>query len=277
MNVDIPDDERRLNLLVAYPYLNADQGELIREHGDRTRFVLDSGAFTAWRTGKPVVLDDYCRFIETTKIPIWRYFALDVIGDPDGTRRNLDTMLQRGLKPIPVFTRGEDPKHLDELYEVSDVVAVGGLVGTKGNKGFVKGIMRHVGDRKVHWLGFTSPNYVKHFRPFMCDAANWENASRFGVLRLHMGGGHYKGFQRQTFANRPPDEAIRAVRRLGYDPNVLASEKSWRGTWSPLRLLGAATAIDFVTEVQRNVGTLVFLASTMNTALLFHEYDRMYE
>jgi len=38
---------------------------------------------------------------------------------------------------VPIFTRGEDPSVLDDYYKTSDVVGIGGLVGTQGNKGFV--------------------------------------------------------------------------------------------------------------------------------------------
>jgi len=153
--------------------------KLLQENRDNVRFLLDSGAFTAWKAGKPIALDDYCRFIESLPFESWRYFMLDVIGDPAATMRNYETMLKRGFNPIPIFTRGEDPSVLDDYYKTSDLVAIGGLVGTPGNKGFVKGIMEKVGGRRVHWLGFFDCNFVKHYRPYSCDSSTWKVGATF--------------------------------------------------------------------------------------------------
>lgn len=175
----------KANILVAYPYMKKPMIDLLKQNEHRTRFLLDSGAFTAWKAGKPIALDDYCRFIESLPFEPWRYFMLDVIGDPKATLKNYETMLKRGFKPIPIFTRGEDPSVLEDYYKTSDVVAIGGLVGTKGNKGFVKGIMEKVGKRKVHWLGFTDLNFVKHYKPYSCDASSWNNGAQFGYVTYY--------------------------------------------------------------------------------------------
>lgn len=129
--------EPRLNVLVAYPYATPQVVEQLRQCGPDLRFLLDSGAFTAWKAGKPIELDDYCRFLEALPVKPWRYFALDVIGDPHGTMRNYEAMLRRGFSPVPIFTRGEDPSVLEDYYKTSDVVGIGGLVGTANNRGFV--------------------------------------------------------------------------------------------------------------------------------------------
>ncbi len=161
-------EQVKLNILVAYPYINKMMIETVTEHEGSIRWLVDSGAFTAWKAGKEVSIDAYCKFIEGLPVAPWRYFTLDVIGNPKASMANYEVMLKRGFNPIPIFTRGEDPSVLDEYYKTSDVVGVGGLVGTKGNKGFVNGIMKHVGGRKVHWLGFTNAEYIKHYKPPIC-------------------------------------------------------------------------------------------------------------
>ena len=77
----------RLNFLVAYPYCKPDVFEVLKNQTLPYRFLLDSGAFTAHNAGKVITLDDYCRFIEAMPIKPWRYFQLDVVGDPDKTAR----------------------------------------------------------------------------------------------------------------------------------------------------------------------------------------------
>lgn len=259
--------EPRLNVLVAYPYLNAQMIELLSKCGPWLRFTLDSGAFTAWKAGKPIQLDDYCRFLEGLPIKPWRYFTLDVIGDPEGTMRNYETMLARGFKPVPIFTRGEDPSVLEEFYKTSDVVGIGGLVGTPGNRGFVKGIMRHVRDRMVHWLGFTDLDFIKVYRPFMCDSSTWESGARYGALKLYMGNANFLTIKKPQFQSRPPQAVLDRIRQLGVDPYRLAKLDEWHGGSSASRTLCARSCVALSVDVERQTGTKMFLALAIAQAL----------
>lgn len=252
----------RLNILVAYPHVNAPMLEVLQSCGPQLRFLLDSGAFTAWKAGKPIQLDDYCRFLDTMPIKPWRYFALDVVGDPKATLRNYEIMLRRGYTPVPVFTRGEDPSVLEDFYKTSDVVGIGGLVGTRGNRGFVRGIMKHVGSRKVHWLGFTNLDFLRVYRPYMCDSSAWESGAFYGEIRLYMGRGRFKKFKRQDFAEKPDNAILQRIRDLGVDPYSLAREQGWRGTDTPSRTLCARSGVALSVDVERYLGTRMFLAVT---------------
>jgi len=253
--------------LVAYPYMNPQVIESLRAVGPALRFVLDSGAFTAWKAGKPIQLDDYCRFLERLPIKPWRYFTLDVIGNPDGTLRNYETMLARGFKPVPIFTRGEDPSVLDDYYKTSDVVGVGGLVGTPGNKGFVRGIMGHVKDRKVHWLGFTNVDFLKAYRPYMCDSSTWESGARYGTLRLYMGKAKFVTLNKSQFQYRPPPAVLNRIRSLGVNPFRLARLDEWHGGPSASRTLCARSGVALSVDVETMLGTKMFLALTTSQAL----------
>ena len=235
--------------------------------GTRLRFVLDSGAFTAWKAGKSISLDDYCRFIESAPVTPWRYFTLDVIGDPAGTLSNYQKMLDRGFKPVPIFTRGEDISVLDEYYKTSDVVGIGGLVGTNGNRGFVRGIMRHVGQRLVHWLGFTDLDFLKVFSPYMCDSSTWESGARYGVLRLYMGQGRFRAIKKADFQNRPQHAILERIRQLGVDPYRLASLNEWHGGSSASRTLCARSSVALSVDVEKIIGTKQFLACTTGKAV----------
>lgn len=252
-----------LNLLVAYPYVKPDVVELVKNNQHRVRFVLDSGAFTAWKAGKPIVLDDYCRFIEQLPFRPWRYFSLDVVGDPHGTLENYQRMVERGLRPVPIFTRGEDPKMLDEYYKTSDVVGIGGLVGTQGNKGFVKGIMNLVGNRKVHLLGFTNLAFLKVYKPYMADSSSWEMGARFAACPLYIGGGRplVKICKANAATQIKKPEIRDAILRLGLNPDEFLKEEKWNGGYSITRRTGARSAVRFSLDVEKNLGTKLFLAA----------------
>lgn len=258
-------DPSKLNVLVAYPYATPPMLKRLAEFKDSVRFVLDSGAFTAWKAGKPIELDDYCRFLEGLPVKPWRYFLLDVIGDPHGTMRNYETMLKRGFTPVPIFTRGEDPSVLEDYYKTSDVVGIGGLVGTRRNKGFVNGIMKHVGGRKVHWLGFTVPEFVLHYRPYMCDSSSFDSPLRFGILSLYVGRGRSITVRSKDFMERPSEEVIEAVRRYGEDPAKLAIRAEWVNSGrnrTTLERLTYKSAVAMNRDLESRSGAKIFFACT---------------
>ena len=201
--------------------------EILKENQSRIRFVLDSGAFTAWKAGKEITVDEYCSFIESLPFKPWRYFTLDKIGDPDGSFKNYNLMLERGFKPVPIFTRGEDVSMIDEYYKTSDVLGIGGLVQTKGNKGFVKGIMSKIGDRKVHWLGFNAKYFLAYYKPYMCDSSSWSSSFRFASAKVYDKNGKWMAFTKKDFSKKPSDKLLRLIESHGVDPKRLAINSQW--------------------------------------------------
>lgn len=248
--------------------MKPDVVELVKNNQHRIRFLLDSGAFTAWKANKPILLDDYCRFIESLPFKPWRYFTLDMVGDPEGSMKNYQIMLDRGFKPVPIFTRGEDPGVLEEYYKTSDVVGIGGLVGTEGAKGFVKGIMKKVNGRKVHLLGFTNLSFLKVYKPYMADSSSWEMGARFAACPLYLGGGQpLVSIKKQNVHKQLKDERIRnAILKLNLNPDEFLEEKNWNGGYSITRRTGARSMVRFSLDVQKNLGTNLFLAAATRYA-----------
>jgi len=251
-----------LNLLVSLPYvIKGAMRELLQENRDHVRLLVDSGAFTAWRSGNPLTLDAYLKMMESVPIKPWRYFTLDVVGDPVATRSNFDELLRQGLHPVPIFTRGASPETLDYYYEHSDVVAVGGLVGTRGNKGYVNGIMRLIGERKVHWLGFTHAEYLRRYRPYMCDSSSSSMAKRFAMIRVYVGHGEFMPVTKRAFFHRVDPKIDAAIRQLGVDPYLLRHEKNWHGHRIS-DLIGMRSAVAFQCDLWTHLRTNVFTAIT---------------
>lgn len=257
------EEPRRLNLLLAYPYMDRATETLLAAKKDEIRFVLDSGAFTAWKAGKSIQIDDYCRFVEGMTFEPWRYFTLDVIGDPEASLKNYDLMVARGFKPLPIFTRGEDPSVIDYYYSTSDVVGIGGLVGTKGNKGFINGIMSHVGRRKVHWLGFTSVEFLKHYRPYMCDSSSWASALIYASLKIYAGKGRFISCTKKDFAKRPRQEILDVLDEYEIDPRELAKESNWKNSGVgnyPTEKIAFRSYVRYQRDIEANLKTKMFMA-----------------
>lgn len=86
--------------------------------------ILDSGAYSAWKLGKPVDIDAYCDFLLANLDWIGHYVCLDVInpGNPEEAARasfeNLLHMRKRGLDPMPVYHVGEDVSWLHRMLDL---------------------------------------------------------------------------------------------------------------------------------------------------------------
>lgn len=254
-----------LNILIALPYF---KGEKLLNYvraisaDPRVRFYIDSGAFTAWKSGKEVAIDDYCRSIEGLGFKPHGYFTLDKIGDPHGSMKNYQTLLSRGFKPIPVFTRGEDPSVLDDYFKTSDIVGIGGLVKTAGNYGFVKGISPHIKGRNVHWLGFTNAGFIARYKPYSVDSATWASSAIVANVPCYMGRGEFIKFGKHDFASKPSTRLMERIRHYGLNPIELMTERGWNHGYSVSRKLGMISQIDYASEIERKWGTKFFTVVT---------------
>lgn len=264
-----------LNILVSYAYYSSQMNEIFAGSNFDYRLVIDSGAFTVWKKGKKIKVEDYCNFIESLPVQPWRYFNLDVIGDPQKTYENYKYMLNRRLNPIPIFTRGEDYSMIDTYYQTSDVVGIGGLVGTKNNRNVVKKVMRHVGNRKIHWLGFTSLDYMKHYKPYMCDSSSANMIARFGSGQIYRGNGKVVSFSRKDFVKKPKKELVKALTDLGFSVNQLAYKQNWK--CELLFSIGYASAIRLMMDVKNKLDVNMFLAipSFMELKYAVKQYQKL--
>jgi hypothetical protein len=247
---------------MAYPYLTDRAVAGIRDLGNDCRFLLDSGAFTAWKTGKRIALDDYCRFIDKLPIKPWRYFVLDVVGDPAASLANFETMRARGFDPVPIVTRGDTLDMVDHYLNASGYIAVGGIVaGGTAAKSHVKAIMQRASGRAVHLLGFTRIDWLSYLRPASADSSTWEEAARYGRFSVYLGGGRFAPVQKARMAeSRPSEEVIAAIRGLGFDPYALRQESGWRGVDSAARWISAASWIAASLAIERRLDVKLFIS-----------------
>ena len=253
---------RLLNLLVSRPYMNDALIAFWVRHQGIIRMVVDSGAFTNWKAGRETgSVDEYMRFIEGLPVAPWRYFTLDRIGDPETTASNYQTMLNHGFNPVPIFTRGTPIKQIDALYDQSDLVGVGVGVGSNNYRGYLRWVVERNKGRPLHWLGVAIPGMIARFQPYSCDASTWENGGRYGSIQVYQGGGAFKTYRRQHANTRPPNPNMwKLIRSLGYDPRELQHEASWRGGESVSRLLGCASWVRYMIDVEERFKTRIFLA-----------------
>lgn len=247
-------------LLISWVNVRKDAIKRISGVSDKIALYIDSGAFTAFTQGDKVDLKEYMAWLKSPPVPVERYFQLDVIGEPEATLRNLKIMQDAGLHPIPVFTRGMDFDALEDIYSASDLIAVGGLVQTPNRLGYIKRLMREVGDRDIHWLGVTNPQFIARYRPYSCDSSSWVAGRKFARISLYMGKGRFTGYTKPDAGNKSPTaEQAQVIRSFGFDPTDLGRKANWHGN-SPAYILGRRSFVRYANEVKSKFGTKMYAA-----------------
>jgi hypothetical protein len=269
----------KLGILAAFPYCKSQLLAVFQERAADIDLFLDSGAFTAWNAGKTVALNDYCTFIETAPIRPWRYLMLDVVGQPEATRVNLAEMRRRGLDPVPIFTRGEDPSILEDYYASSEFVAWGGVTGvnTNSTKWLLKAReLAGQNMRRTHILGMTRPNIVHTVRPYSIDSSTWSCTPRYGHIMLYMGNGNLREMSRPVYRKQPPSrEFMRRLDHYGVARLHLEKDDYSRGVHSPLLHLSSRSCMEYAIDVERALGVRYIFAvgSAWAAKKVFDAYD----
>lgn len=170
-------EDLRPALLVSFVYLKK---FLEKRHKYHYRdWVLDSGAFSAWKSGKKIDLQEYidtCHKLLETDPTLTEVFSLDVIGDWEGTARNTEEMWRQGIPAIPAFHYGEPEEALIDMAKTYPKIALGGIVGLgrKEKKRWIGQCFARVWPKKIHGFGVTAEDILMSFPFHSVDATNWE-------------------------------------------------------------------------------------------------------
>jgi len=290
--------ESKLYILVAYPYFNQEIFDILKgQPKDKYHLIVDSGAFTAWNTGKTILLDEYCKFLDSIEcLQPFKSIQLDVFGDPEQSWKNYLIMKNRGYDTMPVFTRGENQETLEKMYQETDYIMFGGVVTGAGNKGYVKWFCENNKGRDCHWLGFVNMPFIKHYKPYSVDSSSWTSSVRYGSLQLVKADGTMMSLSNKDFAKRPSKKVLQLMYKLGLTDaqiSMLRFEESWRGHFrhdkipkfssTPVRglnqVINAMSHIKRSFDVRRNLGTKIYLAVAVCSGLraLIIAHDHMKE
>lgn len=263
------DADPRIPVLISYAYLREEKDEAIDYilSNPKIEVLLDSGGFTALNVGETIELKDYCDFLHKWGSKLFGAMALDVLGDPVATDANLKEMRRQGLKPVPIHVRGDNQERMDELFEMSDWVGLGGLRRPhRGHspKSYVKQKMLWANGRNVHWLGYTNQKMVHAFKPYSCDSSNWTAAEQYGFVNFYLGGRwspnmFYPDLMKLAV---PPDYMARVINSMGISWRELRKEENWRGGMSLSKQISAHEFIRYAIDIRAQIGTRVYIATT---------------
>jgi hypothetical protein len=206
---------------------------LLRDHPD-IELLVDSGAFSALNSGAAVDLDSYIAWLKENEAGVDHAIALDVLGNPEQTDKNLQTMLDAGITTVPVHVLGDDEARMDKLFELSDYVAFGGLRRPRRGwapKSYVAEKMKWAKGRRVHWLGYTKHGMITRFRPHSCDSANIAGGQMWGHCMLYHGNNRWSRTTRKQFIGGGmvlPPEFERFSDQLGYSAEDWYDDANWK-------------------------------------------------
>lgn len=170
--------EDRPGLLISFYYLEAFLRN--QEKYAYRDWVMDSGAFSAYNSGKEINLQDYidcCKSLKDIDDTLTEIYALDVIGDWRQTIKNTEEMWKQGVEAIPCYHLSD--KNWDILISIAKdypKIAVGGVADLRGaeKERFIEQCFARVWPKKIHGFGCGGEKLVMAFPWHSVDATNWE-------------------------------------------------------------------------------------------------------
>lgn len=193
-------DSQKPALLISFVY--SKKFLLERARYRYRHWVMDSGAFTAWKSGAPISLDAYtdiCREQLSADPTLREVFALDVIGDWQASLRNAEAMWNAGVPAIPCYHYGEPEHVLLSLARDYPKIALGGMVGLKPSVKlrFAQQCFARVWPKPIHGFGVGTEAMLMAVPWHSVDATNWEigpcKYGRWAAYKQHVpvrGSGH---------------------------------------------------------------------------------------
>lgn len=193
------------NILVAYPY----QGAFPMINYAPEYMITDSGAFTAWSSGKEVDIDGYADWsLSITKqLPYVVSVNLDVIPGERGrssthseriagmkeSLENADYLRGKGLNVMEVFHQDEPKEFLDQLIERLPPDGVLGIsprndMHIAKRQGWLAAVLTHLRDTRgidnlprTHGLAVTAKALLETFPFYSADSSSWVNPQKYGT------------------------------------------------------------------------------------------------
>jgi hypothetical protein len=181
---------------------------------------LDSGAYSAFNTGKRIGIDRYINYLKNCKAPY--YAALDVMHNAEKTEENLLYMESKGLKPIPTFHVDSPDEFLIHMLNGKyDYIALGGMVTKKNKLGLMKRldeiwkiIIKYNEKIKVHGFGMTSEKIMMYYPWYSIDSSSWVSSAIFGRGKSAAGQTHIWDIQKKYFGCKTIKELLKIPNRV---------------------------------------------------------------
>jgi len=193
-------------------------------------WMIDSGAFSVWRKGKHIDLDnyiDFCFHLENT-VPCKSkvYISLDQIPGIYGKGRptvkqvkeackvsitNFHKCMDTGLKFMPVYHQFEPVEILKEYCQMTDYVGLSpdNTQPEKSKRKYLAGCFKHTGaEIKTHGFGYSSMKGMELFPFYSCDSISYKIGEIYGRV-IGYSNQRFVGGNNETFGSRIDNDDIR--------------------------------------------------------------------
>jgi hypothetical protein len=169
-------------------------------------------------------LEEYGAWLDTHRHRFTVYANLDVIGDHEGSLRNLEALEQMGLHPMPVFHGGSPWEALEHLCARYRYIGLGGIAMMDARKRLpwlihAFRVGREHGTR-FHGLGVTSLQTLYDLPFYSVDSSSWSAGFRFG--RVAVWDPHGRRHVKVGVGTHEPYRHGRVLRHYGADPDTFA-------------------------------------------------------
>lgn len=178
-------------LLSYFYFKDSDLDEIAAMFDGQVDLFVDSGAYSAATSGSSIDVAAYIEWVRKWQHRVTAAASPDVIGDAVASARETERMLVAGLEvPIlPVYHVGEDWKALERCLELSDYIALGGMVPFARRQKFLRSWIKKAFSfisegKKVHGFGMTGWELMKAFPWYSVDSSSWTSGVRFGNFSL---------------------------------------------------------------------------------------------
>jgi hypothetical protein len=161
---------------------------------NRFLFLLDSGAFTVWRQGKVIKLEDYAEFVRRNR-HLFRAgaFNLDVIGSDKQSYENWLELRRLGVETIPVHHYGDDDVYLKKYLDNVEYIGLGGMAKLTAKSRIAsldylwkEFLLVNLDESRcrVHGLGITDDSIMLRYPWYSFDSARAGITANSGSIML---------------------------------------------------------------------------------------------
>lgn len=215
----------------------------------KMKLVFDSGAYSAWKSGNPINLEEYCDFLTANQEWISHSVALDVImpSNPEEAAKrsyqNYKYMRGRGLRPVPVWHVGESVEWLYRLLDLgADYIGLSAssiVAGAAADDWYSLAWASLVDCQgtpaiRAHAFGEGRAKSLLRYPFYSADTTTWlYSAQRSGTIQFgDIGASRRLSFRNDGFATRAQpditrltgaehDQMIETLAKVGLSPRLL--------------------------------------------------------
>lgn len=192
------DDIDNLAFLVSYwglrNKINNDDNIVNWANERNIPVLLDSGAYSAFTQNKVIDVYEYISFCKEHSSKFEHIVGLDVIGNPDETRKNWDIMISEGVNCWPTFHIDCEFDNLEYFLRNSNYIALG-IAGQKSARNKLQKwfddcfkLRNKINpDCKIHGFAISSSSLMSKFPFYSCDSTSWMKGQTRGLLIVNEG------------------------------------------------------------------------------------------